>query len=255
VNTGQRPAARISVVTAAYNSASVLPALIDSLCRQTDQDFEWVVADGASSDGSVSLLQSLGHLKVVISSQPDFGIYDALNRAIRLATGDYYIVAGADDHFHDDAIANFRKAIEQHGSDIVVANAMFGRHCSRIKRAPSWLMGEKSYIAHHSISTAFRKDLHIRFGFYSRKFPIAADSLFVLQACKGGATRGESGFVAGELGSHGVSYLDWVGSATELFRVQLMVGCAMFPQVLLLLLRIVKGSSSGARSLHDAFFR
>jgi glycosyltransferase involved in cell wall biosynthesis len=255
VDTSKPPVARISIVTPTYNRVNELAGLIESLRAQTDKDFEWVVADGASSDGSVALLQSVREFHVMVSSQPDFGIYDALNRAIRLASGDYYIVAGADDHFHDDAIANFRKAIERHGSDIVVANVLYGRHCFRIKRAPSWLMGEKSFIAHHSISTAFRKDLHERFGFYSRKFPIAADSLFVLQACKGGATRCETGFVAGEIGAHGVSYADWAGSATELFRVQLLVGCAMFPQILLLLLRFLKGASAGARSLHDAVFR
>jgi glycosyltransferase involved in cell wall biosynthesis len=255
VETGKPAGARISIVTPTYNRANELPDLIASLCAQTDRDFEWVVADGGSSDNSIALLQSVKEFHVVISSQSDFGIYDALNRAIRLASGDYYIVAGADDHFHEDAIANFRKAIEQHGSDVVVASAMYGRHCFRIKRAPSWLVGEKSFIAHHSISTAFRRDLHERFGFYSRKFPIAADSLFVLQACKGGATRYETGFMAGRIGAHGVSYVDWVGSATELFRVQLLVGCAMFPQVLILLLRFIKGASSGARSLHDAVFR
>jgi glycosyltransferase involved in cell wall biosynthesis len=253
IATAPRPT--ISVVTPSLNSVSQLPALIESLRRQTDSCFEWVVADGASSDGTVELVQSVADLDVVITAQADFGIYDALNRALRIASGEYYIVAGADDRFHSDAIANFRNAIERHDADIVVAEVTYGRYRFKVKNGPAWLVAEKSFIANHSVGTAFRRELHQRFGYYSRRFPIAADSLFVLQACKAGVSRFEAGFLAGEIGARGVSYADWVGSATELFRVQLMVGCHMLPQVLLLLLRFIKGSSTRVRALHNSIFR
>jgi len=245
---------KISIITATYNCADRLPELMASLRNQTDRDFEWVVCDGASTDGTLELLQSVTGLNVVMSSQADFGIYDALNRAIGAASGSYYIVVGADDQLHSDAIARFRGAIEQERADMIVADVAYGRHLFRVKRAPSWLVGEKAFIAHHSVATAFRRDLHARFGLYSRKFPIAADSLFVLRACKAGATRYRTDFVAGTIGGGGVSAVDSMGSATELFRVQLLNGCALIPQVLLLLLRILKGSSSRVRALHDTLF-
>lgn len=246
---------KISVVTATYNCVSQLAGLLESLRNQTDREFEWVVADGGSGDGTLELLREVTDLNVVVSSQPDFGIYDALNRALRRASGEYYIVAGADDRFYPDAIANFRAAIEKSGADIAAARGIHGKHCFKIKRGPSWLVGDKAFIAQHSLGTAFRRNLHDRFGFYSRKFPIAADSLFVLQACLGGATRYDAGFVAGVIGSNGVSEMDWAGAATELFRVQLLVGRGLVPQVFLLLLRIIKGSSAGVRRLHHAIFR
>jgi hypothetical protein len=248
-------AGKISVVTATFNCAVHLPKLIESLRMQTDKNFQWVIADGASSDGTLELLQSVSDLEVVLSSQADFGIYDALNRALNIATGTYYIVAGADDCFYTDAIANYRIAIDESPADIIAARVMYGHHCFNIKNGPSWLFGEKSFIAQHSVGTAFRLDLHAKFGQYSRKFPVAADSLFVLRACKGGATRTRAEFVAGSVGTAGVSYVDWAGSATELFRVQLIVGCALIPQVLLLLLRIIKGSSTGIRFIHSALLR
>ena len=245
----------ISIVTATHDCAVELPGLVSSLRAQSDRNFEWVVADAASSDGTLDLLRSISDIRVVISSQPDFGIYDALNRALRSASGSYYIVAGADDRFASDAIANFRSAIERHGTDIVAASVMYGKHLFKIKRMPSWVVGEKAFIASHSVGTAFRADLHAKFGYYSRKFPIAADSLFVLRACRGGATRHEGSFLAGRIGCDGVSYADWAGAATELFRVQLIVGCALIPQVVLLLLRILKGSNARVRSLHTAILR
>jgi len=87
--------ASFTVITATYNAQNHLPMLIESLRKQSDKEFEWVVADGASDDGTLELLQSIDDLNIVISSQPDFGIYDALNRAIRDSSGKYYIVAGA----------------------------------------------------------------------------------------------------------------------------------------------------------------
>lgn len=231
---------RISVVTATYNAAEHLPKLIESLRSQTDKDFEWVVADGASSDGTLALLQSVADLNIVISSQPDFGIYDALNRAIKISSGEYYIVSGADDFFYSDAIANFRSSIIQSSADIIVANAMYGQQCMKVRKGPAWLYGHGALISAHTLATAFRKELHRVYGFYSRKYPIAADQLFVMQACKGGASRYERDFVAGEIGRGGVSSVDQAGNATEVFRVQLALGSSAAVQILLLILRLLK---------------
>lgn len=230
----------ISVVTATFNAAEHLPALIKSLQAQTDKDFEWVVADGASSDGTLGLLQSVSDIKITISSQPDFGIYDALNRAIKLSAGDYYIVAGGDDFFYSDAIANFRKVIQSSNADVVAAKAMYGDKCMRVKSGPSWLFGQFSFISAHTLATAFRKKLHQTYGYYSRLYPIAADQFFVIRSCVGGAKCQDADFLAGEIGKSGVSSTDLVGNATEVFRVQVELGRSIVIQTLLLLLRLVR---------------
>lgn len=230
----------ISVITATYDAVEHLPKLIESLQLQTDKDFEWVVADGASSDGTFELLQNASGINIILDSQADFGIYDALNRAIKIASGKYYIFCGADDFFYKDAIANFRKAIEQSGADIVVANAVYGDRQLQPKNAAPWLWGHFAYISAHTLATAFRKDLHARYGYYSRKFPIAADQLFVLNACQNGASRYIAHFEAGEVGRDGVSSIDGVGSATEVFRVQLSLGRSKITQMFLLMLRLLK---------------
>ena len=240
----------ISIISATYNCVNELPKLIDSLRCQTDRNFEWIVSDGASSDGTLDLLEAVNDINIVFISEKDFGIYDALNKALALSSGEYYLVAGADDCFAVDAISNFRGAIVKHSfPDILPARVLYGNYSFEIKQGPSWLYGCKSFIANHSVGTAFKKELHERFGLYSRKFPIAADSLFIIQACKGGATRCKLEFVAGEIGAEGVSAVDWAGSATELFRVQLITGESLFMQTTLLILRIIKGASARMRSL------
>lgn len=232
--------ATISVVTATYNAAIHLPKLIESLRGQTDKDFEWVVADGASDDGTLELLRSVTGINIVISSQADFGIYDALNRAIKLSSGEYYIVAGGDDFFYADAIENFRAAILQSHADIIAANYMYDSRQIRVKRWPSWIVGQSSFIAGHTLATAFKKNLHQLFGEYSGNYRIGSDQFFVISACKGGASLHEADFVAGEMGVAGVSSVDRIGVAIEVFRVQLAVGNSFLIQFLLLGLRLLK---------------
>ena len=199
-----------------------------------------MVADGASDDGTLELLRSDTGLNIVISSQPDFGIYDALNRAIKISSGEYYIVAGGDDIFYADAIENYRAAILQSHADIIAASSKLASKQLSVKRGPSWIFGQASFIAGHTLATAFKKDLHQAFGEYSRKYPIASDQLFVLSACKGGASRHEAGFVAGETCEEGVSSIDRIGGATEVFRVQLSIGNSFLIQFILLILRILR---------------
>ncbi len=231
---------RLSIVTATLNAADHLPRLIASLRAQTDRDFEWVVADGASADGTLALLKSATDLNIVITSQPDFGTYDALNRAIKAATGDYYIVAGADDSFAPDAIANYRRAIAASGADIVTARAQWGARIMRVKSGPVWLHSQFALIAAHTLATAIRKDLHRTWGYYTPRYPIAADQYFIIRACQGGARRHIADFVAGEIGTDGVSSTDFIGNATEVFRVQVATGRSRFVQVILLLLRLLR---------------
>jgi hypothetical protein len=232
--------ATISVVTATRNAVQHLPKLIASLRGQTDSDFEWVVADGASDDGTLELLRSVTDIRIVVSSQADSGIYDALNRAIGIASGEYYIVCGADDFFYRDAIADYRAAILRSHADIIVADYMYASERIGIKQGPSWIFGQGSFIAGHTLATAFRKGLHRAFGNYSGKYPIGADQYFVLTACKGGASRHRAGFVAGEMGVAGVSSVDRMGVAKEMFRVQRAVGSSYLIQSLLLGLRVLK---------------
>src|SRR5699024_1576503 len=88
---------KLSIITATFNAVEYLPTLIESLRKQQDKDFEWVVADGASTDGTLELLESIDDLNIQITSREDFGIYDALNRGIKACSGEFYLVMGADD--------------------------------------------------------------------------------------------------------------------------------------------------------------
>jgi glycosyltransferase involved in cell wall biosynthesis len=91
----------ISVVIATRDAAATLPRCLDSLRRQTFRDFEVVVMDAASADGTVDLLKAAGDVVAAWRSEPDTGIYNAWNKALAVARGEWFCVLGADDWLWD----------------------------------------------------------------------------------------------------------------------------------------------------------
>jgi len=240
-----QPTPTISVITATYNAAALLPRLIESLAAQTDQDFEWVVADGGSTDGTLEILENAkSQLKnVIIDSRPDFGIYDALNRAIKLSSGEYYVVMGADDLLFPVAIDQYKKVSCETKIDFVSARVISNDGIERGARSRSWewLYGPFAYVSGHAVSLAIRKSLHGKYGLYSRKLPIAADQLFILRAIHGGARVAQGQFVAGRFDAvWGTSGQDIFGVLLEGYRVQLIVGNSFWLQTMILFVRLVK---------------
>ena len=108
--TASSPGPLVSVITVCFNSASVLPRAMASLATQTWPHREWVVVDGGSTDGTQALVQSGAPAAFV--SEPDKGIYDAMNKAVALSRGDVLYFLNSDDCLHDpqvlaDAAAQF----------------------------------------------------------------------------------------------------------------------------------------------------
>lgn len=213
---------KISVITATFNSENLVSNLIKSLELQTCHEFEWVVADGGSTDETIKLVSSAKGINKKILQRKDFGIYDALNGAIEVASGEYYLVVGSDDRLEFDCIENFVNHHMFGKADIITASLMFGQTKRSTVGGSSAINKQFAYVSSHAVGTIFRTNLHKRFGFYSRKFPIAADQLFILSACKGGATVEQADFVAGTFEVGGVSSYDLIGTLSESYRIQLM---------------------------------
>ncbi len=236
---------KISIITATYNAAQHLPGLVESLLNQSDKDFEWVVADAGSSDDMLLYLKGLTGLNLQISQQADFGIYDALNRAIALCSGDYYLVLGADDRLYPHAIQAFKNAVSGNAVDIVTASVDTDHGVLTPGNSKPFLRGQLAYVSQHSVGTLIKKSLHQRFGYYSRRFPIAADHYFIKRVCDAESTViYKADFVAGYYPTTGVSGVDLPGSMTEFFRVQLETERNAVLQVVLFMLRLIRYAPS-----------
>ncbi|UFQ99158.1 glycosyltransferase [Pseudomonas wenzhouensis] len=239
---------KLSVITATYNAIQHLPDLVESLRKQTDKDFEWVVADGASTDGTVDYLKSITDLNLKLISQEDFGIYDALNRGIKASSGEFYLVLGADDSLTVDAVSEYKKAINNN-IDIITSNFYHAGKLFKANRGPMWLTASAAFCSGHAVGSIFRKSLHEKFGYYSKRFPIAADQYFMIKAYLGGAVVKEINVVTGVFGDGGVSSLDAIGIITELYRILLELGVNKYLLTFIFYIRILKALLQAKRTL------
>lgn len=108
---------KITVITATWNCVSTIADCLDSIAGQTHPEVEHVVIDGASRDGTVDVLQARKHQLAVLVSEPDRGIYDALNKGISHARGDVVGFLHADDLYaHPDVLAHVAAAFEADSS-------------------------------------------------------------------------------------------------------------------------------------------
>lgn len=235
------PPVKITIVTATLNARAYLPRLMRSLQTQTDLDFEWFVADGGSSDGTQALVKGAQGLSVRLTDSRDFGIYDALNRAISQIEDGYYLVVGADDLLFENAVADFRaSAAAADLPDFVAAGIRQAGRTIPARRGLGWLYGMLGEASSHSVGLLIKRSCHDRFGLYSRHFPIAADQLFVKTALRGGATIARMNHVVGEFGTDGTSGSDSLGLLSELFRVQVRTERFVVLQYLIFLARLSK---------------
>lgn len=110
----------ISIITITFNAAETLPLTMKSLAEQTYRDFEHVVVDGASSDDTILIARRMGTPGIRIISEPDRGLYDAMNKGLKMARGRYVLFLNSGDRFHDSgSLAAYADAIETRNPDII----------------------------------------------------------------------------------------------------------------------------------------
>ena len=98
---------KISLITVTYNSGDVLRCAIESVLRQTYPNIEYIIVDGASKDNTLDIIRTYepkfnGRMRWI--SEPDRGLYDAMNKGIRMATGDVIGILNSDDFFTSDDV-------------------------------------------------------------------------------------------------------------------------------------------------------
>lgn len=96
------PTPKFSIITVCYNAKATIEDTIQSVISQTYHHVEYIIVDGASKDGTLDIVNRYHAHIAVIVSEPDKGLYDAMNKGIGLATGDYLCFLNAGDSFHED---------------------------------------------------------------------------------------------------------------------------------------------------------
>lgn len=173
---------KVSIVTVVYNCASTISGCIESVLNQDYHDVEYIVVDGASKDGTVDIVKQYGDRIAKFVSEKDKGIYDAMNKGIKMATGDVVGILNADDFFYsNDTISKIVAAFEAEKdldatiADIVFVNAdntRILRHYNARKWRPAKFAW--GYMPPHP-SFFCKRAIFDELGYYKTDYKIAAD--------------------------------------------------------------------------------
>jgi glycosyltransferase involved in cell wall biosynthesis len=115
----------ISVISPVKNTLHLLPHMIASLESQTYSNWEHIVVDGESDDGTLKFLSEYKSQKMNFTSEPDTSLYDAINKGVLKAQGQYICILNADDWYEPDFLQKAITTIESSGADWVFGNTMF----------------------------------------------------------------------------------------------------------------------------------
>lgn len=119
---------KICIITVAFNAAHTIADTLQSVATQTHPDIEHIVVDGASTDGTLDVIKSYGARVSKMISEPDAGIYDAMNKGIQLATGDVVGFLNADDVYADTCVlARVADAMVREDLDALFGDVEFFR--------------------------------------------------------------------------------------------------------------------------------
>lgn len=176
------PYLKISVITAVYNRVATVGHAMASLQAQTHPHVEHIVQDGGSTDGTLEVLRQLAIPSTFICSEPDKGIYDAINLGIARASGDVIGIMHSDDFYADDrALERVAKAFTNPEVDGVYGDLQYvaGENAQDIVR--HWRSGEynrpklsRGWMPPHP-TLYLRREVFDRWGLYDTSYQIAAD--------------------------------------------------------------------------------
>lgn len=176
---------KISVITATFNSGKTVRDTMESVLHQTHKDIEYIVVDGKSSDNTMEIVRGYeplfeGRLRYV--SEPDRGIYDAMNKGIAMATGDVVGILNSDDFYTaNDVLEQVAKALDDESIDAVYGDVHYvdDENLSKCVRYYSSHLFHRSWMrfgfmpAHPSFYC--RRSVYKRFGTFDLSYKVAAD--------------------------------------------------------------------------------
>lgn len=177
---------KISIITSCYNRVSTIRGAIESVLSQDYPDIEYIIVDGASTDGSVEVIRDAieGHEdKVKFISEPDHGMYEAINKGIRMATGDYIGLVHSDDFLYSShTISDIAKRLKETHADFLYGDGLFVNAENTDKVVRKWIGGtyrlwkvRHGWLPLHP-TCYIRRDVMEKLGGYDESYMIAADT-------------------------------------------------------------------------------
>lgn len=177
---------KISIITVNYNNLAGLKKTVESVRSQTWQELEYIIIDGDSTDGSKDYLEQNTKLFDYCVSEPDRGVYHAMNKGIAKATGEYLFFLNSGDHFYNNKVLEKNQHLIENYDLIYFNMQVVGEHKQFIKEYPdslSFAYFLKDSLPHPAIF--INRNLFQKVGLFKDDFKIVADwKFFIDSVCR-----------------------------------------------------------------------
>lgn len=212
---------KFSIITVTYNSENTIENTIKSVLNQKNVDYEYIIIDGGSSDKTIDIIESYKSKfgeRLIVKSEKDEGPYDAMNKGIRMSTGDLLCFMNSDDEFNGNILETINDIyINNKNIDIYYGNVLYseidndGNEIKTILNAEKNIKKIKKGMIFCHQSSFVKKELFNKIGGFNTKYKIAADWEFFVRAYINNATfiyinKIIAVFNAGGLSSNNYSY-------------------------------------------------
>lgn len=179
---------KVSIITSCFNREGTIAQTIESVLEQDYPNIEYIIIDGASKDNSLQIIRKYEHRITKIISEPDKGMYEAINKGLKLATGDIVGLLHSDDFFFSKSvISDIVATFKQSNADLVYGNGLYVDPENTNLVVRNWISGNYKrwkvkcgWLPLHP-TVYIRKKLIERIGLYDESYRIAADSEFLIR--------------------------------------------------------------------------
>lgn len=170
---------KVSIITVSFNSSNTIKKTFESVKNQNYNDIELIVVDGGSKDSTIAIIEEYKFCIDKFISEPDHGIYDAMNKGILMSTGDLIGILNSDDYLSNDSVIT--EVVKYHKNSIIdisvgniiqFKNSNFKRAYSSKKWSPKSL--KFGFMPPHP-SMFVKKNVYEKYGLYKLNYKIAAD--------------------------------------------------------------------------------
>ena len=178
----QESAPKITIVTIALNACSSIEETILSVINAKNRFIQYIVVDGGSKDGTMEVINRYKDKIDIIVSEPDRGIYDAMNKGIALSTGDVIGLLNSGDVYENDALDAVAEAVNKHGKNAIYFGNAFLFYIDlgkkRLVQAKMPNLTRSMSICHQAVFIP--RSVYARFGAYSLEYKYASDFHYLL---------------------------------------------------------------------------
>jgi len=179
---------KVSIVTITYNSEKTLAETIDSVLSQSYKNIEYIIVDGNSSDKTIEIIKKYGDKISTFLSEPDDGIYDAMNKGLKLTTGDVVGILNSDDvYFDHKVIERVVESFEEAKVDSVYGDLYYVEEndlakVSRYWKSSPFKRGSFKKGWHPAHPTFFvRREVYEKYGYFDLNMKVSADFELMLR--------------------------------------------------------------------------